>query len=448
MNLLKTDNLKDFIFAFMLFFSTLYKIPNYIFIIIFIYGYFIYGVKIKDLINNIGKTNFYLLTIIYLLIFINFYFFIPRNIEFIDKKIIPFLSVYPIVIMIAYWINKRILKYLLYLLSLHAVFVILEKILGINTVFVFHEEFRNNLWNVSLYSSRPFGLSSGINSCGLILLSGLVILVYLKNEFSRNIFTFLLLLFLTAIDINFSRSVVIAVAFFLFFAIIYKKISLKYIFLVPAFFIFLYYFYFNIIDIYHSWFLDISIIKLLAKSIVFLSFGFIYMILLSLFFEFILRILNLKRLIIIILIIFVGNIVGKNIVGKNIVGKNIVGRNVKDVMSYRDIIYKQAIKDIKENPIRGNFSRKDYVYLKAYDRYEHMHNSFLVMITSEGIVIFLLVLYFIYRNINSENWLFVLTILITGLFQYSFFWGMSYLDIILMYFLLYVKKDIDFYAKI
>ena len=72
----------------------------------------------------------------------------------------------------------------------------------------------------------------------------------------------------------------------------------------------------------------------------------------------------------------------------------------------------------------GNNSIK--LWLDGY----HAHNAYIEVIATNGVFIALLYFTLIYRNIRKSNWVYVIPILIFGLTQYGFFWGISLMDIL------------------
>lgn len=124
------------------------------------------------------------------------------------------------------------------------------------------------------------------------------------------------------------------------------------------------------------------------------------------------------------LLVVVGLVVGLIVKGESIL--NQFTRNQGTVeLTGREYIWLDFIEFIKENLIFGNNSIK--LWLDTY----HAHNSYIELIATNGIFISLLYFIFIYRNIKWSNGLYVLPILIFGLTQYAFFWGVSIVDIIL-----------------
>jgi hypothetical protein len=98
-------------------------------------------------------------------------------------------------------------------------------------------------------------------------------------------------------------------------------------------------------------------------------------------------------------------------------------------LSERDLIYKYFWDFILENPWLGNNSFK--LLFTTFDgRILHAHNSYLQLFATNGILIGSLFMFFIIKHINKDNYIFVLPILISGLLQYSIFWGTSFQDLV------------------
>ena len=102
-------------------------------------------------------------------------------------------------------------------------------------------------------------------------------------------------------------------------------------------------------------------------------------------------------------------------------------RNTGNVeLTGREHIWKDFIVFIYTHLAYGNYSIK--LWLDGY----HAHNSYLELIATNGVFISLVYFIFIYRNIKRSNWIYVFPILIFGLTQYAFFWGVSLFDIVFM----------------
>lgn len=99
---------------------------------------------------------------------------------------------------------------------------------------------------------------------------------------------------------------------------------------------------------------------------------------------------------------------------------------------------------IHNHPYFGNGS--DKLYFRAYDRANdkwkdmHAHNSFLMLISSHGWILSLLLFIFIILNFKKKNWVFILSILAYSFVQYGVFWGISLIDIFFFSLLLIPKN--------
>lgn len=98
--------------------------------------------------------------------------------------------------------------------------------------------------------------------------------------------------------------------------------------------------------------------------------------------------------------------------------------------SGRDIIFDYYIDFIFRNPFFGNFAQKLW-YSPSSTELFHAHNSYLETISSlGGLVSLFLFAFVVLLIIRRKSLLFVFPLLIYSLFQYGFFWGVSFLDII------------------
>lgn len=113
-------------------------------------------------------------------------------------------------------------------------------------------------------------------------------------------------------------------------------------------------------------------------------------------------------------------------------------RNTGEIeLTGRQYIWLDFWEFIKQNLAWGNASIK--LWLDSY----HAHNSYIQVIATNGVFIASLYFTLIYRNIRLHNISFVLPILVLGLTQYAFYWGISFLDIIMGTFLYQGSKAIN-----
>jgi hypothetical protein len=108
----------------------------------------------------------------------------------------------------------------------------------------------------------------------------------------------------------------------------------------------------------------------------------------------------------------------------------------------RKMVWGRYIKFISENLFFGNGTIK---YFFEFDgRTFHAHNSYLQILATSGIFVFLLYIGMIFKGVNKSNFPFVCSLAIAGLSQYIIFWGISIPDIMLFYF---ISKLEDIPAK-
>lgn len=102
--------------------------------------------------------------------------------------------------------------------------------------------------------------------------------------------------------------------------------------------------------------------------------------------------------------------------------------NTTYILSERDIIYVHYIDHILSNPIQGNYSQK-LLFTTPDGRILHAHNSYLQTAANHGLIIFGLFIVFIFILIQKKEKLFVIPFLVSGILQYSIFWGASVTDV-------------------
>lgn len=104
-------------------------------------------------------------------------------------------------------------------------------------------------------------------------------------------------------------------------------------------------------------------------------------------------------------------------------------------MSGRNEIWNTFLTFSKDNIHFGNKGKKLMV-----GKY-HAHNSFLEFFASFGVYVFLFMLFIFVRNINKDNYVFILALGLLGIGQYLFFWGVSLFDILIYYIFFFYKKN-------
>lgn len=103
----------------------------------------------------------------------------------------------------------------------------------------------------------------------------------------------------------------------------------------------------------------------------------------------------------------------------------------------RAVIFGLYIEFISENMVWGNFSEKIYMSFAGHSY--HAHNSYLQLIATVGIPLFLIWLLYLVQIIKGARLIFIIPFLIYSLTQYGVFWGCSLFDIA-MYSLIFQSK--------
>ena len=104
------------------------------------------------------------------------------------------------------------------------------------------------------------------------------------------------------------------------------------------------------------------------------------------------------------------------------------------ISSGRDSIYPQFWNFFKAHPLCGNGSSKLWIMWDGKSC--HAHNSYLMTLASNGLLISFFYFFIPFFNFSRKTFPYILVYLISGLFQYSIFWGISLNDIMLIYFIL------------
>jgi hypothetical protein len=115
-------------------------------------------------------------------------------------------------------------------------------------------------------------------------------------------------------------------------------------------------------------------------------------------------------------------------------------------LSNRQEIWKMHIDYFLSNPLFGNGSYKYYALFSKGDA-SHAHNSFIQLLSTNGLLITCLYLLILMIGISSQNYKLVLPILLIAFFQHILFWGISNEDIFL-YMFLFNTRIYDAYSSI
>jgi len=366
--------------GFLIFITTIALIPHYFLFVPFLYlllknykKIFLSPVDLKKL-----DINIIILFSIGILSFINLVIHIGQLDS--SDSVFPYTFLMFISYFLAKYISKADLKILIIFLSLEAFLGIVEFALNINTIFLWESYFTKYNPTDLLYFRKVFGLSDNSSFFAEKIFIAILLIDFYKF-FSKKTRAIMLLLFFIATVISFQRTtVLLIVLFYLIKLSLYTIHQLRQIKL------------------------SISLKKIASNFI------------LSVF--------------VIALIIL--------LLSKSSTIFTQLSKGMDRIeLSGREKIWNHYLSFIKENLIFGNFSQKYYIDDRDKRELVHAHNSFLQVLASHGIIIFMLFISLIFININSKNFIYVSIILILSLFQYAVFWGVSFIDIAL--FIFFVK---------
>jgi len=294
------------------------------------------------------------------------------------KDLIPFSLFMLVSYYFAINVNRRILRYIVFFIIFEIVIGILEYLYGVRS---FIPSVRDSVSGVNpfgykglLYYSRVSGLSTNSSAFAMKIFAGILIVHFLdfrNNQKKIAAYSFLAI----GLFITFTRSVYVALAFFILIANInlIKRILAKF---------------------------------LLGKTKLF------YIILSG-----------------ITLIGFLTMISKIDLIIKQL------NRGMQSAdLSSRDIVFQKFYSFITDNFWLGNGSYKLWIMIN--DKLFHAHNVFLQILSTNGIIISSFYFVFIIININKINFKYIFPILVLSFFQYAIFWGISFLDLVFFSFLL------------
>lgn len=359
--------------------AVLLVLPSFAFVPLYLY---ILLVPLMITRNTKLDFNFYLIVLIVLLSVMNQVLnlkILLRDFSYAD--IIP----YTIFIMISYLfgknVNARVFHYLLLFISFEIFIGVLEYVSGVKSFFP--AVLKNIVgeapfgFNGLIYYKRVAGLSTNSSVFAFKVFIGILLLHHLKIK-GRKLYIYATI-FSIGILITFTRSVILAVLFFLALAcipqmsnflkdLLNRKLRVLYILLAIGVFALLFTLISNWEDLYFQ-----------------------------------------------------------------------LNRGMEDVdMSERDIVLQLYYNFLEEHPFFGNGSYK--LWMNINGALYHGHNSYLQTFATHGVFIGLLFLYLVFRNMNKYNFYYLLPILILSQFQYVIFWGVSFMDLVFFYFL-FITKD-------
>lgn len=225
--------------------------------------------------------------------------------------------------------------------------------------------------SVYMYYNKVKGLSDGSATYTIKLLIALVLLEKYRCLFCKWCFNLLNMILLVAIIMCFSRTVLVC-------ALLFK-----------------------IVIILRGYYIKWQQVRTNQKIILFASFGFIL-----LFFLF-----------------------ACSLIWEDFIFQFSRGSNTLD-LSGRDHIWEFYTNFIKNNLFFGNGSFR----LLNIDG-KHAHNSYLQIVANNGLLLSLLFVFTTFFNIKKRDYVYVFPLLILAFAQYALFWGFSYADVILAFFI-------------
>ena len=277
---------------------------------------------------------------------------------------------------LAYWISQQLrlrdFKVFAWLFALDAVFVVLQSGYGVSTFYTsLHNYEVYGTETGLLYFSRPFGLGNNASVFSEKLLIFAMILHLLK---ARSKFTYpliVLALIVLAGILNLGRAALLSIMIFLV-----------------------------ILGVRHAAvnaFRASYLLKLIVVLVV-----------LSVFFT------------------------QTNDVTSTVIDQFLRGRQQIELAG-REEIWADFMTFIVSNPVMGNASVK--YFTDYYGNVASGHNSFLMIAATHGLIITFLYCVLILICVNRTNYIYIIPILVFSGAQYSIFWGLSFSDIVLFYFL-------------
>ena len=296
----------------------------------------------------------------------------------------------PLTLIGAYLISdKKVIFFLLILIAIESLVGVFEFCLGTNTFFVFDSNKYNFINYNSLYHTRVFGLSENSTFLSQKALVGLLILLFTNLKVNKIQLIVMYLCFVLGIIFTFGRTTLVV---FLFALIL---------------------------------FVGVQTIRILRRKVIdaqLKTLGSMVIVTIVLFFvKFSFWKTQFTRL---------DMVPRKMIEGDG--AELLSGFGLSGVeMSGRKELWAKTIDFIQQNFWFGNYSTKFLVNGK------HVHNSFLEYFSTNGAIIFILMILFIWFNLSKKNvWIIsCLTLYSFGL--YGILWDTSFLDILFFSVLLF-----------
>lgn len=287
------------------------------------------------------------------------------------------------------YFRKEIFKFIIYFVLFEIAIAIIEYSLGISTIFKSLGTYREFDSYQMVYYTRTFGLSGNSSVFGLKIFMSLLLIDYLS--FKKWTYTFLKICLFFGIFLTFNRAVMLISFLYFIFQIgkisiqFIKKSKVNYASLILNLLFFLFWFH------NPTWFQS----------------------------QFSRNNTQIK-------------------LGRLDNNPDGIKLDLPDIeMSGRREIWEAYLTFINDNLFFGNGSKK--YMLGTY----HAHNSFLEMISSNGIIISFLMLILIAININRFNYIIIVFFAMLSMGQYFILWGVSLSDIVFFSFLFHNQKDFE-----
>jgi hypothetical protein len=331
---------------------------------------------------NVNNKEFRVVIIIIILTSINHFIHLAsQNVPYQGiQDYIPYTWLMIPTIMISTMINHEVRRALLTFILFEAIIVIFQHYSGIVSFWASTADIYSEHYGTDLmYHQRPCGLSKKPSTVAVKFLIGFIILNQVNIKRREKLLISIVLIYATVL--NFNRSVMLAVA--------------------------LYYLYSFATSFDKRFFMKFIISRKIVIGLV-LLFAIIGG--------------SLSRIDAIKYQLFRGQL------------------NISESTG-RIMIWENGINYIRNNPILGNGSYK--YYFKYYDKVFHMHNSYIQIITTHGIIIsilFFILIFLVWKRKGKYS----ILIIIYSFFQYGIFWGISFIDI---FFYSNIKTEINSNTK-
>lgn len=290
-----------------------------------------------------------------------------------DMPSVPYMPLMILSFFIAQFFDRKIMRYMLVLIVLEVAVAFIEYVLGITSIFKGNPNYAE-FSSAALYYRKVAGLSDSSSVLSYKVLIGIFIvhLLDLKPTNKKILYSVMM----AGVVFSFNRTVVISsLLFFLF--------------------------------------LNFSYLRELAKKPIF----FISIL-----------------LVIVAGLVFIFPSASEYLVTQ--LSRGDVSKGVD--LSSRSYIWYEYWKIIKESPFLGTGSYKMFVTIpvEGYEGHPfHAHNSVLMLLATQGMIISSIVFFLICINVNKKNAIYILSIFIYSMAQYGVFWGVSFLDVMIFYFL-------------